>query len=422
MSDLPADTDAERYLLASMMTGGPEATEAAVELVAPEDFYRPAHQVIYHAMIAMFAAGVRADPVTLRSWIDGDGDMRALGGAHGGEYLMDLFGLPVAGSTSHYAQLVRTVAMRRQAIEECRRTEQALMLPSEDPEAVMGHVDRWLDQLHHVRIGGRPVRNRGYQSVTETVAKERDAVIPGLLDAQERVVVVAGEGAGKTTLAHQIGFAAAAGTHPFGTAQYEPQRVMIWDFENPELLLARRFRKLGDVAARYPGWDEANIRFELRPGGITSSRDVFELRDAARQFRPHLLVAGPVYKMIIASNGNADGNMLAVHARLAAFFDQIREQYGTTIWLEAHAPYGGPGAREMRPEGSNLWAKWPEFGLSLVKATKAHGGLNGGLEVQQFKGHREEGRAWPSWITRNPHGGWPWVANYAPGVLPDPGE
>jgi hypothetical protein len=187
---------------------------------------------------------------------------------------------------------------------------------------------------------------------------------------------------------------------------------MIWDFENPELELSRRFGRLGEIASGYPGWDEGNMRFELRPGGITTMRDVFELRDAVRRFAPQLLIAGPIYKMVMGGSADRDGNMLGVHNRVAQFFDELREQYGCAVWLEAHAPYGGPGVREMRPEGSALWARWPEFGLALYKASKAHGG-DTALDIRRFRGDRVAGRVWPAWLTRNAYaGGWPWQANY----------
>jgi hypothetical protein len=409
--ELPADIEAERYLLSAVMNGGPMALEAAVEWVGPEEFFRPAHQVIYGALIAMTSAQEPVDPVTLRAWIARDGDLQALGGPHGGEYLLDLLALRAPPqSAGHYGRIVLGAALRRRGIEHARRAEQAFRAATNDPDEVMLHVDMQLDAMRRGSIARS--QSRDLRQVTSGIAKERTTVIPGLLEAQERVIVVAGEGRGKTTVAHQVGFCAAAGVHPFAGTQTEPQRVEIWDFENPELLLSRRFARMAEVASGYPGWDEGNLRFELRPGGITSLRDVFELRDSVRRFKPHLLIAGPIYKMMLGSPGK-DGNMLGVHSKVASFFDQLRQEYGCALWLEAHAPYGNAtGAREMRPEGSSMWARWPEFGLALYKATKAHGG-DTALDVKRFRGDREEGRVWPSWLTRNPYsGGWPWVGNW----------
>lgn len=417
MADPPSDIEAERYTLAAMMLSR-QAIAAAVEVVMPDQFYRPAHQVIFRAMVMMDAAGERVDPVTLRAWLERDGDTRVLG-PDGPIYLSDLFGLPANPlSIEHYARLVLAAALRRAMVEEGHRIVQAGLLPSTDPDEVLTRVDEKLEAIRHI---GSPDGSAlaGYDDVTSRDGASRRIVVPGLLDAEDRVVVVGGEGRGKTTLAHQVGFATAAGCHPFAWTQMEPRRVVIMDFENPRELLGRRFRNLGAVASRYPGWDPGNIKFIERPGGIdlTKAGDVFAMTDMVRRFEPSLIVCGPIYKMIIGASGEGR-EVLAAHARVTQFFDRLRERFGCAVWLEAHAPLGAAGqTREMRPDGSGLWLRWPEFGLALYKATRAHGG-DSALDIRQFRGHREEGRAWPSWLTRNPApGGWPWVANYGPGVL-----
>lgn len=418
----PSDIEAERYTLASMMWSR-EAIAEAAELLEPRHFYRPAHQVLYRTMIVMMAADKRVDPVTLRAWLEADGDTKVLGG-QGPVYLADLFGLPVNPmSVGHYARLVLAAALRRLGIAEARRIAQQLAIPSNDPEEVIARFDVGLESVRRI-ASSRDRDAMNFQAVTEHVRKERRTVVPGLLDEQDRMVVVAGEGRGKTTLAHQIGFCAAAGVHPFSwQTMIPPRRVLIADFENPALELGTRFSRLGEAARNYPGWDEQNIRFYLRMGGINLTRaaDCFEFMDAIRRFEPHLVIAGPIYKMMTGLRPNEDG--LRAHMAVAAFFDQVRERYGSAIWLESHAPLGPGGhEREMRPEGWNGWMKWPEFGVSLGKATKAQGGDNA-VSVKRFRGDRIANRPWPSAMTRNqffPTTGWPWQAVYDKGVLDTP--
>jgi replicative DNA helicase len=421
--ELPSDIDAERYLLASMMQSR-EAIAAAAEYLDPGDFYRAAHQVMFRAMVFMFAADERTDPVTLRAWITGDGDMKVFG-QQGAVYIAELYGLPANPiSAVHYARLVRAAALRRRGIEQALKFRQALMIESNDPDEILSRYDAQLEAARQI-AAPQQLAVLDYAAVTERVHKEHAPVVPGLIGEQDRVVVVAEEGVGKTTLAHQVAFCAAAGIHPFqwGTRTI-PKRVLIADFENPALELGSRFSKLGEAAARYPGWDEGNVRFYLRMGGINLLRaqDAFEFMDAIRRFEPHLVVAGPIYKMITGIKQSDDG--LRAHAAVAAFFDKVRERYGSAVWLEAHAPYGSGGhQRELRPEGWNGWAKWPEFGLALHKATKAHGGDQGAVEVRRFRGDRIASRPWPSWMTRNlmfPSSGFPWTGCWAKGVLDTP--
>jgi len=68
----------------------------------------------------------------------------------------------------------------------------------------------------------------------------------------------------------------------------------------------------------------------------------------------------------------------------------------------------------MRPHGSGIWGRWSTFGWALAKpGGKDHPGR---LVFDRFRDPREEGRDWPTFIDRNRHWGWPWIA----GGLPDP--
>lgn len=402
------DMDAEKYLLGAMMNH-PAAIEAAAQHLMPEHFYRPAHQVIYRAMVLMHVADERPDPVTLRDRLEVDGDAKALGDS-AALYLAELYAVPaLAGASVHYAEIILACAVRR----TLREAGVKLISMSDDRGVSPGHAaDKAIALI--VRAMSAKVETRA-PTLTEFLGQEfagGEWVIPNFLARQDRVVVVGPEGAGKTMLSHQIGYAAAAGIHPFTWAtRIEPRRTLIMDFENPAGLLQRRMRKMEAIAERYPDWDSSRVMVHHAPGGtdMSNPQQMYALAQLVRKAEPDLIIAGPIYKML----GSADNDhMQQSHRRVAEFFDRMRERHGCAVWLEAHAPYGGVKGREMRPEGSNLWAKWPEFGIGLDWATKAHGGANGGLDLTQFRGHREEGRPWPSWVTRSSPGSWPWTANY----------
>lgn len=407
------DIDAERYVLAAMMHN-PQAIEAAAEQLIETYFYRPAHQVLFHAMVSMFAAGDRVDPMTLRLSLQDNDEMRTLG-PKGALYLIDLMELPADPvSMHHYARVVFEHAVRR----EMAAMAGYLAGKAADPAAdVLALVDGAETQLAQVRAtltaGERAAPLMTVDDFLEQEVPHGRPVIPGLLDHQDRVVVVGAEGAGKTTLAHQVAFCAASGVHPFDGVPIRPQRVMIMDFENPIGLLQRRFRRLKATAETLPAWEPDNLIMYHRPGGanLTSPHEAFQLAQLVKQAEPDLIIAGPIYKMLVG----LDEVTLASHSKLTNFFDRLREAHGCAVWLEAHAPFGGgPDGRTMRPEGSNIWSKWPEFGLALNKATAAlHGSNDGGLDLGGFRGGREEGRGWPSFFTRNRTGnGWPWHANW----------
>jgi hypothetical protein len=419
LSDPVYDIDAERYTLACMMLHPSAALEAA-ELLEPGSFFRPAHRVVFHALIAMAAAGEKTDPVTLRAWLEQDGDMRVLG-PDGYVYLAELSGIPVvAMQVATYAKVVLRLAVRRTMIEVgTRMIQRARLGDASEVELVeSGHA-----LLDGVLTGGAgtvaamPVLTADEFCDADDINAE--PLIPGLLYRMERVIAVGPEGAGKSILGLQMAFTSAAGVHPFDHGrQIEPVMVLVVDLENPPHLVQRRFRTFRRIAEGHPGWDGKSVQLLHKPAGLnlTSSRDAYGLAQVIKASGAQLVVAGPIYKMLSGVEANLD-----TYAQVAAFWDRMREDHDIALWLEAHAPYGQGARRIMRPEGSNLWAKWCEYGIALNWATKKHGGA-AGLDWAWFKGQREEGRGWPSWITRNrlPGSGWPWLANYEQGALDIP--
>ena len=211
--DLPNDLEAERYVLACMLQSRKSVADAC-EVIEPRHMWRPAHKVMFSAMVAMYAAEQHIDPLTLRAWIEADGDTKPFGDKWP-VYLSDVYSEPaVPFSVTAYARLVLAAALRRHGIEESVRFRQALMEPSTDPDEILAKYDLQLERVRLLATKGDS-GSTGFGDVTEHVVKRRHPLIPGLLDEQDRVVVVGGEKRGKTTLTHQIAFCAATSIHPF---------------------------------------------------------------------------------------------------------------------------------------------------------------------------------------------------------------
>lgn len=412
------DLLAERYLLSACMRD-PMAVEEALGYVTPEHFYRPAHGVIFQALVQMTGAEKPIDPVTLMGWLEDTGEMRPLG-ADGPLYLMALWEARLdtaPQSAGYHAAKVLDMAARRTLEETGLRVARLARDRTRSPHALVTEAQRQLGKVLTVSHRDRPLVNAAEFSETEFPYDEW--VISGMVCPQDRLVIVGPEGSGKTTLAHQVAYTTAAGIHPFAwSTGMRPRKVLIMDFENPGPLLQRRLRRLQATAEQYPHWDPSRVLIHHQPAGanLSDPREAFALAQVIKRAEPDLIVAGPIYKLL--GDGGEDRKM-GEHRKVAAFFDAARDRLGCALWLEAHAPYAARD-KDTRPEGSNLWAKWPEFGLTLRWGTKAHGGKNA-LEVGSYRGHREEGRVFPTWITRNmTPGGWPWVGNWGEGVLDTP--
>lgn len=217
-------------------------------------------------------------------------------------------------------------------------------------------------------------------------------IIPGLLEKQERVIVVAAEGVGKTMLARQIAICSAAGVHPFTFQPMEPITTLMIDLENPERIIQRTSHNIMREAVKMSKTKQVGAHLYIQPAGLdlTSSRDRAIVERLCEQVKPQLIVMGPLYKAYV-DNGTRTSEALAVE--VAKFLDKIRDVYGCALWLEHHAPLGtSASSRELRPFGSSVWSRWPEFGISLTPDPIALDGYV--YEVNHFRGARDN-RAWP---------------------------
>lgn len=224
-----------------------------------------------------------------------------------------------------------------------------------------------------------------------------DWVIPNLLEKQERVIVVAAEGVGKTMLARQIAICSAAGLHPFTMSKINPVRTLMVDLENPARIIRRTSRTIMNAAKRFGHTNGIEAEILIKPSGLDllkpSDRAVLE--QAIEKAKPELLILGPLYKAFL-DPGNRTSEAVAIE--VARYLDTLRDVYGCAMWLEHHAPLGSSmGSRELRPFGSAVWSRWPEFGLSLTPDPTAPEGFV--YNVSHFRGARDK-RQFPTKMKR----------------------
>lgn len=110
----PNDAAAEQSVLGAMLLSK-DAIADVVELVRDTDFYRPAHQTIYGAIIDLYGRGEPADAVTVTSELTKAGEISRVGGA---SYLHTLVSLvPTAANANYYGRIVREQAILRRLVE-----------------------------------------------------------------------------------------------------------------------------------------------------------------------------------------------------------------------------------------------------------------------------------------------------------------
>ncbi|GGE57562.1 replicative DNA helicase [Nesterenkonia cremea] len=110
----PQDMAAEQSVLGGMMLSK-DAIADVVEIVRGPDFYRPAHEIIYDAIVDLYGRGEPADVVTISDHLTKRQELQRIGGP---AYLHNLAqSVPTAANASFYAEIVRERAILRRLVE-----------------------------------------------------------------------------------------------------------------------------------------------------------------------------------------------------------------------------------------------------------------------------------------------------------------
>ena len=200
-----------------------------------------------------------------------------------------------------------------------------------------------------------------------------------------------------TMLARQVAILAGNGIHPFTYQRMRQIRTLTVDLENPERIIRRTSRKIMEAAIRRGYASKPDVHLLIKPAGLdlltVGDRQILEAH--IEEIRPELLVMGPLYKSFVDPGGRTSE---AVAVEIAKYLDYIRDTYKCALWLEHHAPLGtSMSTRDLRPFGSAVWSRWPEFGLSLTPDLTS--GTAFTYDVKHFRGARDE-RQWPTKMKR----------------------
>lgn len=110
----PHDEFAEQSVLGGMLLS-PDATADVVGTLRPDNFYAPKHELIYTAIMTLYAKSEPTDVVTVSGELSKTGQLEQAGGT---QYLHDLTSLvPTAANASYYAEIVAEKSLMRRLTE-----------------------------------------------------------------------------------------------------------------------------------------------------------------------------------------------------------------------------------------------------------------------------------------------------------------
>jgi hypothetical protein len=396
----PHDEFAERSVLGMVLAAEQVPTDIG-ELMRPDDVWTPSLRSVAEACWDLTDRKKPCDPVSVRTELLRRG---VRGEPASGPWLLDLMnGRTTAQAAAHHARTLRDLSVRRSLIEQTTRAAQQASNPSSDPYDLAAAVHA------QTAVLAERADPRAKPSVTDVhdFLEGQDAydwLVPGLLERGDRVLLTAAEGAGKSVLVRQFAVSIAAGAHPFSGSPFDPKPVLLIDLENGTRHLRRALQPLVARAASLGRpIPRDGLRVESRPSGIDLTRleDEQWLTALCETVQPELLVVGPLYRMHATDMAKEEP---ARH--LTRVLDGIRARHSCALVVETHAPHTGQGSgtRNLRPIGSSLFMRWPEFGYGISPSTE----LEDVFDLKTWRGPRDE-RAWPSQIRWGRDGEWPWV-------------
>ncbi|MFF1360671.1 AAA family ATPase [Streptomyces sp. NPDC058297] len=402
--------EAERSVLGALLSPGDAADAVFMEIVEQleaADFYAPRHQVVYEVACTLRARREPCDPITVARELTRRGDLNRVGGAVYLHVLLD--SVPTLYASVEHAKVVRDAALLRSVAEAGTRAVASARAANDDPAAI---AERAVEEMRAARDRGLATADAPLLDLGTFLAEtpeEPDWVIPGVLARWDRLIITGGEGGGKSLLLRQIMMRAAAGLHPWKKAKIKPVRCMLIDAENsrdqarPWLGQMAKAAKDQDAAI-----DPKSVTVEfLVERGIDLGRPADRAYLARRIERaaPDLIVIGPLYKLVMSGNPNDEETARVLMSAL----EMLRTvSKGAALLIEAHSPHAAPGKRrDLRPIGSSLWLRWPEFGFGISPANEVGATDLRLMDWVPWRGARSE-RVWPEQFCEGHP--WPWQA------------
>lgn len=403
----PRDHYAEQAALGSCLMERNYCSEV-LNTVNADAYYDPRHSLIHRAIAELHQAGENADPITLGKYLADAGLLDRAGGIN---YLWELVrAVPTAANGPYYAEIVQDRAVRRALITAGTRiVESGFNTVGETSEL----AEQAVTLTREIRDQGRQNEDLPIEDILDFVQHEDvyDWIVPDLLERQDRLILTASEGGGKSTLLRQFAITLAAGLHPFRVSEIiDPARVLVLDCENSAASSRRKYRPLLAAAESVEQpVRRGQFHIECKPAGIdlTRAQDRAWLMRRVEKVQPDVLIVGPVYRLHAG-----DPNSEELARKVSVVIDEARATAGCAVLMEAHSPHqnGFAAHRPLRPLGSSLWLRWPEFGFGLrpVEDEKSASNAEGcrGRRVVPWRGQRDE-RDWPRFIKAGEK--WPWV-------------
>ncbi|MCL5012277.1 MAG: replicative DNA helicase [Patescibacteria group bacterium] len=240
----PQDIESEKSILGSIMIDKHAISKVADSLFV-QDFYTPAHQKIYSAMLSLFSKNEPIDILSVSNVLTAQGFLDAVGGA---SYLGDLVTVvPSSSHIGHYAKSVREKRVLRDLIGISSDIHESVFDQGTNVERLIDAVEQRIfsvaqksqdkrfvlvkDELHSAYERIERIHREGGSAALRGVTTGFPSLDNNLSGFQKSDLVILGArpSLGKTTLALDFARAAAKAGHAVGIFSLEMSKEQIID-------------------------------------------------------------------------------------------------------------------------------------------------------------------------------------------------
>jgi replicative DNA helicase len=298
----PHNLDAEQSVLGAMLESR-EAIANVLEILDPEDFYKPAHATIYESILGLFGKGEPVDAITVADELTRRGHLEGIGGKPYIHGLLEAY--PTASSAAHYARIVDEHAMLRRLVTAGNEIQEiGFSVPEDVPQAV-DKSEELIYEVGNRRLRGdvSPLRGLLTQAMTDietqfdrgepitgvsTGFHDLDEITTGFQPAN-LVIIAARPSMGKSSILSDFALAAAKNDQPVVMFSLEMSRQeLVQRFLSSEARVdSQRIRKGTLQEADWPRLSAALGRLAELPIFIDDSANVsiMEMRAKCRRLK-----------------------------------------------------------------------------------------------------------------------------------------
>lgn len=213
----PHNREAEESVLGAIMLSA-DAANLVMDKLEPDDFYVPAHQAIFEAIVDLYNANQPIDALTVSDALHRKGELDRVGGAG---YLSDVMdAVPTASNIEYYAGIVEEHGLRRRLIQAGGVLGDLAVMTDEEISVVLDQAEQAVLHIAERRVGEglvpmSPLLHGALETIEEMEARgsELTGLATGFRDLDKKlgglqpanlVVVASRPSMGKSTLVSNI--------------------------------------------------------------------------------------------------------------------------------------------------------------------------------------------------------------------------